>query len=116
MYDITIDRLIKGGNLSEWDFSTHHYINSRYDLPKVYFNPLINYAELNYSYYLNYSPLEFKSYILFNTLNWFGYGDYERKKEYEKFIENQLKDDLKDGYIRSKMLTKNLEISCPMLK
>src|SRR5690554_6505321 len=116
MYDISIDRLIKGGNLSEWDFSTHHYINSRYDLPKVYFNPLINYAELNYSYYLNYSPLEFKSHILFNTLNWFGYGDYERKKEYEKFIENQLKDDLKDGYIRSKIVDEEFGDFLPDVK
>lgn len=102
MYDTSIDRLTNE-NLSEWDFRNLHYISSRFDLPEIHFDENINYARVNYSD-INYIPINFKSHILFNTLNWFGYGDYERQKEYDNFIDSQLKNELKEGFVSSKVV------------
>ncbi len=104
MYVVSLDNLVENENLSYWDFSRTHTIKSRYDLPKITYDELVNYSITDFQYYQHFDNLEFGSHILFNTLNWFGYGSYERKNEYDKFLKSQVDNKQKEGFVSSNIV------------
>ena len=104
MYDVSLDKLVENENLSYWDFSRSHTIKSRYDLPKITYDESVNYSIIGFQYYQHFDNLEFGNHTLFNTLNWFGYGNYERKIEYDKFLKSQVTNKQKEGFVSSNVV------------
>jgi len=116
MYDVSLDKLVENENLSYWDFSRSHTIKSRYDLPKITYDELVNYSIIDFQYYQHFDNLEFGSHILYNTLNWFGYGNYEHKNEYDNFLKSHVTNEQKEGFVGSNVVTNDSGDYMPNVK